>query len=385
MAISVCSALELHVRKGDLVVVGDGASTPLAVYDELAAHARQVGGVDLLLGWCPPPMEGIDWAAFRRVRTILAGYGLRSEVDAGYVEYLPLRMGATPALLARERPAVAIANVAGSADGLRLRTESSLARSAVENGATLIALRASGATTTEAEGPLTAGDAALVDVEWTAPFAIDPPGIDDVSGAIGDRVAALLTSGVRLQVAPGPLGAAVLGAFSGTVCIDTGVINDAVMDAVEAGKVEGDPLAPYVVGSSDLYRWAGDRSLTRSISVTHDPSRLASGRPLVAVNTALQIDLDGQVNVERITTSALAGIGGQPDFAAAASWHSAGLSVLALPTQRGGRSTMVERLDCPASTPRHDIDIVVTELGSVDLRGRTTRERRAGLAQLWGS
>ncbi|MDQ6696542.1 MAG: acetyl-CoA hydrolase, partial [Actinomycetota bacterium] len=326
MATSVLEALERHVGAGDLVVIGDGASTPVEVCGDLAAHARQVGAFDLLLGWWLAPMHGIDWSAFRRVRTVLAGYGLRTEVDAGHVDYLPVRMGATPALLAHERPAVAIANVADSADGPRLRTESSLARLAVENGATLIGLRADGATSTEAEAALTAAEVSLVDVELTAPFAIDPPGTDDVSRAIGATVADLLPSGVRLQIAPGPLGAAVLDAFSGSIHIDTGVINDAVMDAVEAGKIEGDPLAPYVVGSSELYRWAADRRLTRSISVTHDPARLASGRPLVAVNTALQIDLDGQVNVERITTSALAGIGGQPDYAAAATWHRDGLS-----------------------------------------------------------
>lgn len=376
-------ALERHVRVGDLMVVGDGASTPSMVFDDLARHSRQVGGVDLLLGWCPPPMAGVDWGAFRSVRTILAGYGLRSEVDSGGVDYIPLRMGATPALLARERPAVVIANVAHSGAGPKLRTESSLARIAVESGATLIGLCADEATSTEAEGPLTAAAHVLVAVEMSMPCTIDPAAIDDVSGAIGERVASFLTDGVRLQFAPGPLGAAVLSAVTGSVRIDTGVINDAVMDAFEAGKVEGDPLAPYVVGSAKLYRWAAGRRLTRSISFTHDPVRLASGRPLVAVNTALQIDVDGQVNVERVARSALAGIGGQPDYAAAAAWHRDGLSLLALPTQRGGNPTLVERLDCPASTPRHDIDVIVTEVDSTDLRGLSTRERRTAIAKLW--
>jgi len=383
VASSIRQALERHVRSSDLVVVGDGASMPVEVFGDLAAHAREIGGVDLLLGWCLAPMPGIDWLAFRSVRTVLAGYGLRTEVDAGHVDYLPVRMGATPALLACERPAVAIAHVADAAGRPGLRTESSLARLAVENGATLIGLRAAGAASTEAEEAFAPADVTLVDVKLTEPFAIEPPGITDVSEAIGARVAQLLTSGVRLQLAPGPICAAVLKAFSGTVQIDSGVINDAVMDAVEAGKVPGDPIAPYVVGSSELYRWARGRRLTRSLSFTHDPARLASGRPLVAVNTALQIDLDGQVNVERIASSALAGIGGQPDYAAAASWHSGGLSVLAVPTHRSGHSTLVERLDCPASTPRHDIDVVVTEFGSADLRGLNTRDRRAAIGQLW--
>jgi acyl-CoA hydrolase len=81
----------------------------------------------------------------------------------------------------------------------------------------------------------------------------------------------------------------------------------------------------------------------------------------------------------------VAGIGGQPDYAAAAARSVGGLSIVAVPTQRGLHRTLVERLGAPASTPGHDVDVVVTELGVADLRGLTRSERRAAIAAVWES
>jgi acyl-CoA hydrolase len=103
------------------------------------------------------------------------------------------------------------------------------------------------------------------------------------------------------------------------------------------------------------------------------------------VNTALEVDLDGQVNVESAGGSAIAGVGGHPDYAVGAVRSAAGLSIVAVPTVRGGHPTLVDRLAVPASTPAHDIDVIVTELGSADLRGLDRRGRRRAIARLWGA
>jgi acyl-CoA hydrolase len=103
----------------------------------------------------------------------------------------------------------------------------------------------------------------------------------------------------------------------------------------------------------------------------------------VAVHTALQLDLDGQLNVESVAGSAVAGIGGQPDYAYAAGRSADGLSVVAVPTARGRHLTLVEHLEAPASTASHDIDVIVTELGVADLRGLDRADRRRAIAALW--
>lgn len=104
----------------------------------------------------------------------------------------------------------------------------------------------------------------------------------------------------------------------------------------------------------------------------------------MAINTALEMDLDGQVNVETAKGSAIGGIGGHPDFAFAGAALPGSLSVVAVTTKsRSGHPTLVERLEGPASTPGHDVDIVVTETSTADLRGLDRRERRAAIAALW--
>jgi acyl-CoA hydrolase len=116
---------------------------------------------------------------------------------------------------------------------------------------------------------------------------------------------------------------------------------------------------------------------------THDPGRL-SAAPLFAVNTAVEIDVDGQVNVEGTAVSVFGGIGGHADYAQAAARSAGGLSIIAVPTMHRGRPTLVTRLSRPVSTPAHDVDVVVTERGSAYLRGLSRPERRVALSELWG-
>ena len=97
------------------------------------------------------------------------------------------------------------------------------------------------------------------------------------------------------------------------------------------------------------------------------------------------MDHTGAVNVERAGDRLVSGIGGHPDFALAGHVSVGGLSVIAVPTSRAGRSTLVERLTGPTSTTRTDVDLVVTELGVADLRGLDDTERRAALLTIWPS
>jgi acyl-CoA hydrolase len=142
-------------------------------------------------------------------------------------------------------------------------------------------------------------------------------------------------------------------------------------------------MSGYVVGSDAVFDWVDGRHVLERAEVTHGAGRLRADPPLVAVNTALEIDLDGQVNVESSRGSAVAGIGGQPDYMAAACASPDGISVLAISTGHGGRSTLVEHLSAPASTASHDIDVIVTERGMVDLRAKSRAERRTAIAKLW--
>ncbi len=372
------------VRPGCRVAVADGAGTAIDALARLSALAREVGDVDLVLGWVPGALQGLDTSAFRDVRTIMGGYALRGPIDAGEVRYLPARLGSVPALLHGPlRPDVVVASVVPCADGYRCGTEVGWTRAAIAAGARVAAVERPALPALDIGPPLPmdrvtvtgSSDAPASVVTWAAP--------DDALRELGRRVAPLIPEGARIQYGPGPVGEAVLGALEVPVRIDTGMITDPVMALGRRGLLLDRVFGPYVAGTAEHYAWCADHVDLDAVERTHDPVRLGGEPPLVAVNTALEVDLDGQVNVESVGGSSIAGVGGQPDYAGAAARSRTGLSVLAVPTTRKGHPTLVERLAAPAGTPSHDIEVVVTERGVADLRGLDRAERRAAIAALW--
>jgi acyl-CoA hydrolase len=136
--------------------------------------------------------------------------------------------------------------------------------------------------------------------------------------------------------------AALLRELAVPVRLDSGMLPEAVVDLDERGLVAATPVASYLAGGPRLYAWADGRPLLHPLEYTHDLGRL-SADPLFAVNTAVELDVDGQVNVEGTAASALGGIGGHPDYAAAAARSVGGLSIVAVPTTHRGRPTLVRQ------------------------------------------
>lgn len=351
----------------------------------LSAAAREAGGVELLLGWIPGAPPDLDFGAFASARTIMGGYGLRRPIDEGQVAYVPARLGAVSALLLGPlRPDLLVASMRPAGRGWCFTTEVAWQRAALDAGAVVAVLERPGSPLADAGEPVPADRVVVIGQSSAPPAHIGWTEPDDVDRSIADRVLAVMPDGARLEVAPGPIGHAVLDALSSPVQIDTGCLTDRVVELDERGLLIGNPIAPYLSGGARLYEWAEGRSLAHRLEYTHDPVRLSAGRPFVAVHTALQVDLDGQINVESVAGSAIAGIGGQPDYAYAATRSPAGLSVLAVPTTRGGHCTLVERLETAASTASHDLDVVITERGMTDLRGLDRSARRRAITALWG-
>jgi hypothetical protein len=372
------------LRPGMRVAVADGAGAPLGALADLSTAAAATGDVALLLGWMPAPLGGLDLDAFADIRTIMGGYALRTAIDAGHVAYVPARLGSLPGLLGGPlRVDVLLASVSSGTSGHRFLTESGWARAATDGGAVVAAVERPAVPALDSGPPLPAeqvvvlgssGEAAS-EVAWGVPTT--------EQRQLAERVAALVPEGARIQYGPGPVGTALLDALDVPVAVDTGIVTDAVMHLDRRGLLSGRPLAPYVAGHSDLYEWCRGRVEVDRLERTHDPARLGGAPPLVAVNTALEIDIDGQVNVESAGDSAIAGVGGQPDYAAAAARSRHGLSVIAVPTMRGQHTTLVERLSAPVTTPSHDVEVVATERGIADLRGLSRAERRRAIAALW--
>ena len=382
---SLAAQLARHLRPNSLVAIGDGVGAPLGLGDALAEAAASVGGVRLLLGWClAPPAPLHEKAAFTDVRTIMGGYALRRALRAGLVRYVPSRLSAVPALLeTRLRPDVVLTALAPSPDGGGVfGAEVGWLPAAVETGATVLA-ELNHALPAAAGGARPRGTVHVVAEVARPPIELPSPSLDEPARAIGAAIAALVPEGATLQLGPGWIGAAVADAIDRPVAIASGVLSDAVVDLDDRRLLVGAPRAAYLAGSSRLYCWADGRDVLARIEAIHDPRHRVACGPFLAVNTALQIDACGQVNVEAVDGDPVGGLGGHPDFAAAGARDRRGLSIVAVRTHQHGRSTLVDRLDAPVSTPRSDVDVVVTECGTADLRGRSDGERAEALGALW--
>ncbi|MGO9031637.1 acetyl-CoA hydrolase/transferase C-terminal domain-containing protein, partial [Mycobacterium sp.] len=125
------------------------------------------------------------------------------------------------------------------------------------------------------------------------------------------------------------------------------------------------------------------KQILHGTEYTHDAARLSRGGPFVAMNTAIEIDAFGQINVEGVGDKVVGGIGGHPDYCAAAAKIRNGLSIIAMPSRTNGHSPLVSQLSRPVSTPAYDVDLIVTELGHADLRGADWTQRRKLITELF--
>ncbi|MEX5637731.1 acetyl-CoA hydrolase/transferase C-terminal domain-containing protein [Parafrankia sp. FMc2] len=365
------------------IALGDGFGAPRTVSAELSAAAARAGGVRLILGWMPEADPGLDFAAFADVRTAMPGWGLREGVAAGTVRFPPVRLSAFPALLhGLWRPDLLVASVVPDGDGFAFGSEVSWQRAAIAAGATVAGVVAPGHPRADAGPRLSRDQVVVVGESADPPLTLPDSTPREEQLAIAQSVLALIPEGARVQVGPGPVAAAMLGELKVPVRIETGMLPEPVVGLAERGLLIGDPVCTYLAGGPRLYEWADGRPLLRPIEFTHDLGRL-SAEPLFAVNTAVEIDFDGQVNVEGTATTVLGGVGGHADYTAAATRSVGGLSIIATVTAHSGRSTLVPALSRPVSTPGHDVDVVVTETGTADLRGLSRPERRDALHELW--
>ncbi|AFC42615.1 citrate lyase, alpha subunit family protein [Mycobacterium intracellulare 1956] len=384
------AALRAALRPGMTVALGDGVGA-LGCLDDggsvgaaLSAAAREVGSVRLVLGWLPAPIDGLDADAFGEVVALMPGWGVREVLRSPKARFLPTRLAAIPALLADVlRPDVLLTRLVRRDGLLHFSTEVSWQRAVTDSGTRTLAIIDTSAPAAAAEPGLGPPGLEVLGTVRGGPLRVPQREPEPIHEALADAVLRLLPEGARIQYGPGQLGTALLRQAQVPLYIDTGLLTDAVVDLDRRGLLAGTPSATYLLGSDALYDWADGRRILRGLDYTHDLTRLSRGSPLVAVNTAIEIDLYGQINVEGLGDKVIGGIGGHPDYCAAARMSRGGLSIIAVPTQLNGRSPLVEQLSRPASTPAHDVDVIVTESGYVDLRAADWSQRRQLITELF--
>ena len=366
------------------VVYADGPSAPrISPTDALAAADLAGRRPEVLLGLTVERHPWLDDPELRGV-TVLAGYALTRAVADGRLTPLGVRLSAVPSLLAERPPDVGVIAAVRRGDGFAFAGSVGwgdvLARAAAR---IVIELDEHGL---DLGGPPVEGNVvAVVPRPADEPTAAAQRPADDNDLRIGSLVASLVPDGATLQFGPGGIGEGIARALDRPVHIRSGLFTDAMASLHDRGLLAAPAVAAYTWGGAPIVRLAAAGMLELvSVTETNDATRVAATPRFVACNTALQVGLDGAVNIERVGTRVITGIGGHADFCAGASRSAGGISVIAVrATAADGSPTIVARPDV-VSTPRCDVDVVVTEHGIADLRGVPDADRQHLLRSIAG-
>lgn len=220
---------------------------------------------------------------------------------------------------------------------------------------------------------------------------IKPPELTQVEKNIGSHVADLIDDGATLQMGIGAIPDAVLAFLTGKkdLGVHTEMFSDGVIDLVESGVINCSrkTLHPYkmvcafMMGSKRLFDWVNDNPFVEihPEDYVNDPLVIMKNNNMVSINSALQVDLLGQVAADTLGPVQYSGVGGQVDFIRGAKMSAGGKSIIALPsTAAGGKVSRIAPTLTPGTavtTNRHDVDYVVTEYGVAQLAGKSNQER----------
>lgn len=228
------------------------------------------------------------------------------------------------------------------------------------------------------------------------PVVLAPAIIGPTDQAIAEHAAAYIEDGSVIQVGIGAVPDAMLRLIRDRkdLGVHSGMVGEGLIDLVEAGTVtnarktidRGVSITGALIGTRQLYDYAHRNPAIRmcATSYTHDAAVLAQLDKLVTVNSALEVDLTGQVNAEQSGSAYLGGTGGQVDFVRAGARSPGGHAIMALPaTAKGGTiSRITTHLSGPVTTARSEVDVVVTEFGAAELRGQSLAERARRLIDI---
>ena len=396
------------LEPGMTVYVAGGANEPVTVLDALRRQPDTAAGVTWIQS-IVPALNRFDFCSLHDESRAIAFFitpETRASYRAGRVDFIPCQLRAVADLLEEGLDIdLAIMSVSAPPDGAR--------EDAADFGAGLncdyvdvvfgrarrVVAEVNSALPDPPDGPRIEArgiDFAVPVSRPPDPFPLPEP--DDAARAIARNVATLVRDGDTIQTGIGSIPYAVLGALGekNDLGLHSGILDDGVMDLVERGVItgarktidRGRHVTAYAMGTPALYAWLGERANVRfrPVNYTHGAGVLARIDRFVSINSALEIDLAGQVNAEMIRGAQVTGTGGSVDFMRGAAGSRGGRSIVALgATAAGGKvSRIVPRLgDGNAATAlRTDVDYVVTEHGVADLRFRPERGRAAALAEI---
>ncbi len=401
-AVSAADAVA-HLRSGTNVFIHGACATPTPLIEALCAR-RDLEDVRLYhlhtSGPAPFAAPGRD-QEFRSV-SLFTGSPLRAAVAEGRADFVPIFLSDIPGLFLSGNVPLDVAVLQVSAPDRHgmcsLGTSCDAAKAAATTARVVIA-------EINEQMPRTHGNNVLPLANIHAFIATDRPLLEHhsepetpVEARIGEIVAGLVEDGSTLQMGIGGIPDAVLTRLHDKrdLGIHTEMFSDRVVDLVESGAVtnrlkangKGRIVTSFINGTKRLFDFVNDNPLVSFYPCdwTNDTSVIRRNPKVVAINSAIQVDLTGQVCADSIGHRIYSGIGGQMDFIRGAALSPGGKPIIALPsTAAKGRVSRITAQLAPGAgvvTTRGHVHWVVTEYGAVNLHGRTLRERAAALISI---
>lgn len=379
-----------YLKAGDHVLWGQACAEPRALVEHFLT-SRVVTGVTAFVGIPVSNLLHVSHADRVRFRSY-TGAGTNSALySAGALEIIPAHYSHLPDLIARGRIGADVVLVQLAGPDQHGRYSLGIARDYLAEAvgrARVVIAEVSPAVPWTAGGPyLTEEDLAVIVPSRYPPAELPVTTPSAVQDAIAANVAGLVDDGATLQLGVGSLAEAVLTRLTSRrhLGVHSGQLSDGLVDLIRDGIVTGERktvdrglvVGGMLYGGRKLFDFAdhNDAICLRDIRYTHDLSVLAAQHRFTALNSALEVDLTGQVNAEVAGGRYVGSVGGAVDFLRGAARSPGGVPVVMLPSRAGTASRIVARLNGPVSTPRSDAGVVVTEHGVADLRGLTLAER----------
>jgi acetyl-CoA hydrolase len=393
MRILDAEALDLaqFIRSGDSILWGQGAGEPVALTRALVAQRGRLGGVTAFLGIGASDTFSPEHADHIRFLSYCGTGPNRALAGAGCLDIVPCHYSQLPGLIRSGALKVDVALVqVPPADGsgrFSLGLSHDYLQSALQSARVVIAEINDCLPWTEGASWLYSADIDIAVRTSRPPLEADPRPAGAVEAAIAHHVAGLVEDGATLQLGIGTVPEAVLAALGAhrDLGIHSGVIGDGVADLMQRDVITnrrksidaGKTITGMALGSQRLYRFLDqNRDIGfRPADYTHDIDVLAQLERFVAINSALEVDLTGQMNAEVAGGVYVGAVGGAVDFLRGAARSRGGLPIVALSSRAGRCSRIVARLNGPVTAARSDGGLIVTEYGVADLRGASLETR----------
>ena len=393
------------IRSHDSVYIQGSTSIPEVLVRAMADRGEELRGVKVYSGFAvgraDAPYCRAEYRDSFLVNSLFVANNIRRWLAEGYGQSIPAFLGEIPAMFRDGTLPVDVALLNLSQPNeegyCSFGVSADLAVSAAECAHTLIGQ-------INKAMPFSYGDAVIHISKLAAAVEVDDPLVEvptavpsDAERRIGNYIAEMIPDGATLQIGVGGIPNAVLAALKGHkhLGLHTEAMTDGVLPLIESGVIDnsqksvmpGISVASLALGSRRLYDYMDycKELVMKDVAWTNDPFRIRQNPKVMAINSAVEVDLTGQVCADSVGTRIISGVGGQHDFMYGGALSEGGKTFIAIPSTTPKGASKIKALLTPGAgvvTTRHMVQNIVTEYGVAQLRGRNLAERARALIDI---